>query len=262
MKRFENLVSVVIATRGPSAKLVRCVKSIKAQSYRRLEIIVVSDVAIALKGVKNISGGYERSNKRNLGISKSRGKYVLIVDDDLELESQVVEDCVQKINTCDFISIPELPVGNDFRSRCHRFEKESYVSGYTPVEGARFSPCCLVRSVGGYDINMVGAEDWDLTQRLLERGYKMGRSRFRVFHHDDDYNLLSVLRKKYYYGQVYCEYARRHPKAFVGAIFRPNLFKDIFKIIRHPILFMGSVGFRLIEGLAVLMGSLKTLLKA
>lgn len=256
------LVSLIVPTMNKETTIGKLLETMRAQTYQNIEIVIVDEyskdktVAIARSyDARVFFGGPERSIKRNIGIDKSRGKYVFIIDSDQELGKNLVEDCVKRVKNCDFLAIPELPFGPDFRAKCHRFEKLAYLEGFSPVEGARFFPKKLVQSVGGYDPEMVGAEDWDLTQRLLEKGYKMGHSKEIIHHNDGQYDFIGTIRKKYFYGQVYRKYAKRHPKAFAMSIARFSILKNLKLFFQHPILFIGSIIFRFIEGTAVLAGA-------
>ncbi len=262
MNKSKPLVSCVISTRGMAPTLDNCLRSIRNQSYKHIEIIIIAEnklkktINIAKKHRANLYfKGLERSIKRNIGISKAKGDFVFVIDDDLELDKEVVYECIETIEKFDFLAIPELPFGSDFRAKCHRFEKMAYLDGFTPVEGARFFPKKLVQSVGGYDSNLVGAEDWDLTQRLLKFDYKLGRIKSRVNHNDGKYDFIKTLKKKYYYGRVYREYSERYPVAFMQTVFRFQILQNIKFIFKHPLLFIGSIFFRFIEGLAVLLGA-------
>jgi glycosyltransferase involved in cell wall biosynthesis len=262
MKTINPLVSCVISTRGFAPTLNNCLKAIRNQSYNNIEIIIISENKLkeTINTAKNYRAhiyfeGIERSLKRNIGISKAKGDFVLIIDDDLELDKEVVHECVKAIKKFDFLAIPELPFGSDFRAKCHKFEKMTYLNGFTPVEGARFFPKILVQSVGGYDSNLVGAEDWDLTQRLLKSGFKLGRIKSHLNHNDGKYDFIKTLKKKYYYGRAYREYSKRYPVAFTQSVFRFQIFKNIRYIFSHPMLFIGSILFRFIEGSAVLLGA-------
>ena len=251
------LVSLIV-TYFNEDTIDKCLSTMRNQTYKNIELVVVTDASskkivevIRMYNSKLYFGGPERSIKRNLGVRKARGFYVFIFDADQELDTNLVEDCVREIKNYDFLAIPELPLGPDFWAKCHRFEKLAYLSGYVPVEGARFFPKRLIESVGGYDSEMVGSEDWDLTQRLLERGYKLGHSTAMLHHNDGKYNLIKTLKKKFTYGTVFRKYAKRHPKSFTAALIRPSFFRLIFK---NPILFLGSLVIRFLEGSAVLTG--------
>jgi glycosyltransferase involved in cell wall biosynthesis len=252
------LFSLIVTTFNNERTIGRCLETMEHQTYKKIEIILVDEystdktIEIAKKyEAKIYSGGPERSIKRNLGIEKAKGKYVFIFDSDQELDNNLVEDCISKIKGYDFLAVPELPFGPDFWAKCHRFEKLAYLKGYASVEAARFFSKSLILEFGGYDPEMVGSEDWDLTQRLIEKGYKMGHCRAMLHHNDGKYNLVKILKKKFTYGRVFRKYAKRHPKSFVTALVRPSFFALFFK---NPVLFFGSSIMRFMEGSAVLVG--------
>lgn len=263
MNKSKPLVSCVISTRGKAPTLDNCLRSIRDQKYKNIETIIIAEnklnetINTARKYNANIYfEGFERSIKRNIGIQRAKGDFVFIIDDDLELEKDVISDCIRTIDKFDFLAIPELPFGIDFRAKCHQFEKLAYLDGFLPVEGARFFPKKLLQLVGGYDSGLVGAEDWELTQRLLKLGYNIGRIKSRVNHNDGKYDFIKTLKKKYYYGHVYREYTKRYPVAFIQSVFRFQVFKNVRYIFTHPLLFFGSILFRFIEGSAVLFGAI------
>ena len=95
-------VSVIITTRNEERNIEKVLVSVKNQTYKDIEIIVVDNdsmdktVEIAKRFTKRVyNKGPERSAQRNLGVEKARGRYVLIVDADMELTSGVVESCVE-----------------------------------------------------------------------------------------------------------------------------------------------------------------------
>jgi glycosyltransferase involved in cell wall biosynthesis len=255
------LVSLIVTTMNNERTLDALLKTMREQTYKNTEVVVVDEystdatVEIAKKyKAKIYQGGPERSIKRNIGIKKAKGKYVFIFDSDQEMDDDLVEDCVQKIKNYDFLAILELPYGPDFWARCHKYEKKAYLGGFSPIEAARFFPKDLVLSIGGYDPEMVGSEDWDLTQRLLKKGYKMGYSKAMLHHNDGKYNLKKALKRKFYYGQVFRKYAQRHPKAFTMAVARPVFWTNYRLFLKNPILFAGAISIRIVEGSAVLAG--------
>ena len=95
MRKVEK-VSVVIATKDEEKNIGRLLESIKKQTYCSWEIIVVDNsssdgtVKLARKYTRAVYNcGPERSAQRNFGVDKSLGKYVLILDADMELSSRV-----------------------------------------------------------------------------------------------------------------------------------------------------------------------------
>jgi len=94
------LVSVNIPTLNSSATLGYCLKAIKKQTYKNIEIIIVdsyssdSTVEVALKNGAKIYYAKGLLNQRLVGIHKSRGKYILLLDSDQILERSAIEKCV------------------------------------------------------------------------------------------------------------------------------------------------------------------------
>jgi len=132
MGMSEPLVSAVIPTYNSEKTLEKCLKSIRRQTYRNLEIIVVDKfskdrtVEIAKRyGARIIYDEGERTRAKNIGLKKAKGKYVLFVDSDMELSKDVVEECVElaeKNNKVGGIIIPERFVGDGFWVKVRDFE--------------------------------------------------------------------------------------------------------------------------------------------
>src|SRR3972149_8425326 len=126
------LVSVVITTKNEEKNIENCLKSIKDQTYKNIEIIAVDNNSkdrtkeIAKQYTHKIFNcGPERSSQRNCGIKKARGKYVIYLDADMILDKEMVEEYVKKIESDKGIIalyIPEIVMGDSFWSRVRRFE--------------------------------------------------------------------------------------------------------------------------------------------
>lgn len=113
--------SVVIPTCNRSALLIRAVRSIQAQDYPAFEIIIsddasVDDTAIAVKMINDQRVLFLRSaiNRglsatRNAALRKSRGEYVIFMDDDVTLKNDFLSALDKIIRT------------HNFRVLCPRF---------------------------------------------------------------------------------------------------------------------------------------------
>lgn len=103
-ERKPVLISVIVPVYNIVELLPRCVNSIRRQTYRNLEIILVDDgstdnsgalaekMALEDKRIKVFhkeNGG--SSSARNLGISKARGDYIGFVDSDDYIEPEMYE---------------------------------------------------------------------------------------------------------------------------------------------------------------------------
>jgi len=105
--RKSPLVSVIISTYNRKEKLARLIDSLLKSDYSNLEIIIIDDNSKdgTYDYVKKLYGNDKRitiiRNNRekftsynwNLGLKLSRGKYILILGDDMVVE----RDCIKKL---------------------------------------------------------------------------------------------------------------------------------------------------------------------
>ncbi len=214
------VVSVIIPTRNSQGTLGDCLRSIQEQSYPDIETIVVdnnstdSTIEIAREYTgKVFSQGWERSAQRNCGVRESEGKYVLIIDSDMILSQDVIASCLKKISEDKelmAIIIPEQSFGEGFWAQCKILERSFYV-GVDWMEAARFFYKADFERVGGYNENMVGPEDWDLSQRIAKIG-KLDRVDKLIFHNEGKLLLSKTIKKKYYYADKFLEYLKTNEK--------------------------------------------------
>ena len=79
-------ISIIIPIhRG--ADLRACLAAVETSTYRDYEVIIVDE-------------GLERSCQRNIGIERAKGEYLLILDSDQLIASDLLADCVEKIKYC------------------------------------------------------------------------------------------------------------------------------------------------------------------
>lgn len=253
------LVSVIIPTYNSERTIKQCLESIKNQTYQNIETIVVDEFSqdktreIAKKYAKVYSRRGERSMARNFGVEKAKGKYVLVIDSDMELTSTVIKECVEATEKNDVTVIPEISVGEGFWVDCRKLERSCY-RGDDAIEAARFFPRKLILNLGGYDPNVVGAEDWDLHQKIRKKGYKIGRIKSHIIHHEEKVNLMRSIKKKMYYGTAFNEFRARHPKVWRKAVIRTAFLRNWKILVKDPIHTLGMVIMKVGEGIGLLIG--------
>src|SRR5579864_2007469 len=100
------LVTAIITTKNEESRIENCLKSISNQTYKPVEIIVVDNNStdrtkeIAKKHTGKIyDKGPERSAQRNYGSKMAKGKFLLFLDADMQLQPGIIKECV---NICDF----------------------------------------------------------------------------------------------------------------------------------------------------------------
>ncbi len=267
---MDKFVSIIIPVKNEESNIIRCLKSIDAQGTRDIEIIVVDNFSsdqtyeIARKlGAKVLTGGPERSSQRNLGAKKALGDYFLFLDADMELEKKVIFQCLELANKgLPVVIVSEKVDSEGFWGCCRALEKSCYL-GDELIEAARFFKKEVFFKLGGFDENLVASEDWDLTQRAKQSGFKIGRTKDFVVHHEKEINPLEAAKKKYYYGKNLGHYFKKHPKLALAQYqpLRPAFLRHRGKLLRQPIPTIGLLILKLSEylggGLGFIRGQLR-----
>lgn len=258
------LVSVVVPTFNSERFLEECLRSIRRQTYTNIKVIVVDNYStdktreIAEKyGAKVVLCRGIRSRARNVGAGLSKGEFILSIDSDMELTSNVVNECVVKMeNDFDAVIIPEVSVGEGFWAECRALEKLCYI-GDDLIEAARFFRLEVFERVGGYDGELVFGEDWDLNQRIREAGYRIGRINAFIEHHEGRLSLSKTVKKKYQYGKTLKKYARKHPKEAKRQLklIRPAFIRNRRKLTKDPVHAFGMLFIKTCEFISGLLGS-------
>lgn len=203
--KTDPLVSVIITTKNEEKNIKNCIRSIRNQIFRNIELIIVDNfskdktVEIANKyAVKIYFKGPERSSQRNYGAKVAHGEYLLYLDADMILSPTVIEDCLNKckIDKVDALYVPERIFGEGFWIKVRDFERSFYTG--TVVDAVRFIRKDLFESVKGFDESLVGPEDWDLDRRIRKIG-KTGIINSPLFHNEGRFNMKMYLEKKDYY---------------------------------------------------------------
>jgi len=151
-----ELVSIIIPT--ISNKKPVCLKSIKKQTYRNIEVIIQKD--LKRKGA---------SWARNRGFKKAKGKFVFFCDDDIELKENIIEIMVNKLR-------------NSSHSFCYcNYKKTGLMTGkqtarewnYSKLKESNYiSTMSLIKTKDfpGFDETLERFQDWDLWLTMAENG--------------------------------------------------------------------------------------------
>jgi glycosyltransferase involved in cell wall biosynthesis len=184
---MSSKVSVVIPCFNQGEFLEEAVESVKKQSYKNWECIIINDGSIdntsniAKKLVEKDSRikFFEQENQglaatRNNAIEKSKGRYVLPLDADDKIGLEYLEKAVNILD-----SNLEMKL---VYAKAEKFGAESGIWELPPfsLDSLLFSNMIFCSALfrksdfdnlGGYNLNMkYGWEDWDLWLRLLSGG--------------------------------------------------------------------------------------------
>lgn len=252
----------------------RLLKSITAQSYSNQEIIVIDNnstdntVILAKKYTKKVfTKGPERSAQRNYGAKMANGDFLFFLDADMKLSAHVVKDCVaaiQKDKKIGALTIAEESVVTNFWEKTKGFERSFYnESGDRSTDAARFFSRKCFENLIGYDESITGPEDWDITNRVEQKGYSIHWIKTPIYHYENVPSPFSLAKKKYYYGLRAHRYMKKHNVSAVSAqtiyFLRPVFYKQWRKLVSHPLLTVSMFFMLFIElaagGLGYLRGA-------
>lgn len=252
----DPLVSVVIPTFNSERFLEKCFRSIRDQTYKNIEIIVVDNYSKdkTREIVKNHEGKIilveaNRSEARNIGAENASGDLIFFVDSDMELDSRVVRECVKTINGgSDAVIIPEISVGKGFWASCKALEKACYI-GDDSIEAARLFKKNVLEVVHGYDPGLEAGEDWDLNQRVKKKGFEVGRCNALIKHNEGELRLRETIKRKYHYGKTIEKYRSKHsPESKVQlVIIRPAFMRNWRKFAGEPARLIGMLIMKFCE---------------
>lgn len=177
-------VSIVIPTYNYATYLAEAIESALAQSYKRIEIIVVDDgstdeTAAVLARYSERVRTHRQSNAglsaaRNVGASLASGEYIVFLDADDRLKPRFVELCVEALRT--------RPVAGFAYTQLEWFGSVESTTRTLPYNirrlatGNEIAACALIRTTlvrrHPYDQgNRTGWEDWDFWLALAENGW-------------------------------------------------------------------------------------------
>jgi glycosyltransferase involved in cell wall biosynthesis len=240
------VVSVVVPTRNSSRHLAECLRSIRAQTYPAVELIVVDNHSV--DGTLEIARRYadvvftagpERSAQVNAGVHAATGTYVFRVDGDFRLEPDVVAECIEHMRRGEGATVvhntADQTVGRLARVRKFEVDMYKYSLDHT---AARFLSRDLFLAVGGLREDVTAGEDYDFQNRLRRAGVSIGFASAEAVHLDEPTQIMPVLRKYFRYGRDFPNYRRynrtesRQQLSFV----RRDYLRNWRRFLAHPAL--------------------------
>lgn len=234
MRVADPKVTIIIPSKNSLHFLPACLESIKRQTYKNIEILIIeSGVIEKTKSIakqyrvkvlyfkpKVAKGIFDAPHKRNFGVKKASGSYVYYVDADMELQPNVIKEAVA-LCTKGYVAVivPEDSFGQGMWARAKNLERRCYWGDDT-VEAPRFFQKKVWQEVGGLDETIGGGgDDWDLYQKLKDKGLKTGRTKSLVLHNEGNLRLGNLIKKRFMYGRETVKYIAKRPKAGIISYF-------------------------------------------
>lgn len=277
---IKPIISIIIPTRNEDQNIESCVNSIVDSKISKstYEILVIDNyskdqtkqrikqlIKKSKKGlIRFYVKGKERSAQRNFGAKKSKGKYLLFLDADMTISTNLLKECLKNITNRDQakrktkkmvgLYVPEIIEGNSFWTKVRRFERGFYNA--TVIDAVRFINKDFFHKVNGFDEKLNAFEDWDLNLRLKKLG-DFHIVDTPLFHNEQQFNLQKFIIKKNRYVLDYQKYRKKWinnkdvDKQFSFAyryffVFVEN--KKWLKLIRHPFLYLFILCLKFLQG--------------
>ncbi len=260
------LVSVIIACKNTADHFEQCLKSVRAQTYKNIEIIVVDNFSTdgTFETAKRYADevyqiGPERSTQFNFGFRHSTGEYTYRIGPDYVLEPDLVEKCVNKISEgFEALALHNRSVGDSIWAKVRYIERESYRNDNSIV-AVRFMKRSVFESVGMFDENLVAGEDFDLHNRIVKAGYKWAHVDAVENHIGEPKDILDVWNKFYYYGRTIRRYQQKNKKAAKRQLvfFRPAFRKIQAELRKSPKLVVAFYVYMFVKYLAGFCGMIR-----
>lgn len=240
------LVSVIIPTRNSAQFLEKCLLSIKKQTYKNIEIIVVDnnstdDTKVIAKKYtdKVFNKGPERSAQVNYGVTKAKGEFIYKVDSDFFVDKKVVDQCIKKSRQgYDAVVVHNSPdVSVSWIAKIRKFEVDMYKYDLTH-SSARFIKKSVYKQIGGFDESITAGEDYDFQNRLNKANINTGFIQSEAIHLGEPTSLFQHLKKYFLYGRDFANYINKNTNESKTQLtcFRTVYFKNIGKFLINPIL--------------------------
>jgi len=266
----EPLVSIVIPSRNSEQTIERCLESVERQTYGNVEIVLIDNYSndktreIGKRfGARIYLKGPERSAQVNFGAEVARGKYIYRIDSDFLLQENVIQEAVdvsEKFD-CDAIVIHNTsdPTAS-FWAKIRKIERDCYK--YDQINAAaRFWKKEIFISAGGFDETLFAAEDYNLHNRIVKNGSKVGRIHSEEVHIGEPSTLTEIVRKQYYYGKNMLRFIQSDSAIALKQIspVRLGYIRNWRHFLNDPALIPGFVLYQSVRYAASALGSFSSL---
>ncbi|MDA8142641.1 MAG: glycosyltransferase [Thermoplasmatales archaeon] len=185
-------ISIVITVRNEASNLTDLFRSFEGQE-QPFEIILVDAESMDntaeivrsfrnLLDINHIIQKCSRGEGRNIGVEKSRYDYVVFVDGDVVISEGFIHNYRKKFESgIELIAGEVIPTGK----KAFKLERvKLFFNGFeitSPSANLGYSRA-MFHEIGGFDEQMITAEDIDLNLRALIHGLKAGVCRDCIVH--------------------------------------------------------------------------------
>lgn len=239
-------ISLIVSTLGRTDELAAFLVSLKAQTYRNWELIVVDqnedDRVTAVLAASDVAAHHLKSPRgasigRNVGLAAATGDVIAIPDDDCTYEPETLENLVRILT-----DRPEIGavIGQWAEKGCNREEINRFTVFRRAGTCFYFVRRVWADRIGRFDeafgpgpqARYQGGEDTDYLIRGLDLGMRICREPEVRIHHPDMPVTALAAAKVRAYGAARMALLRKHDYPFWFRL--ANLVFPLVQILRHP----------------------------
>lgn len=262
------LVSINIATFNSEKTLVKCLDSVKRQTYQDIEIIIMDSYSkdntlqIAKSYGAKIFFAASLALARKVGADASSGKYVFLLDSDQILEPNVIEEAVKACEEEGYDGVTffekSLITKNTFVERVIAYDKDIFHSLHDddPIKGTaipRFFRASYYKRIDFAKNPPITFEHTIIHDEIVKMGAKIKFINAYIWHHETT-TARAVARKFFRYGYYYIPAYRFNKElAIHHSMPRRTYFHP--KALRKPVLFLGLFYLYFVKAIAAFTGA-------
>ena len=262
-----HLVSINTATYNSAKTLVKCLDSVRKQTYKNIEIIIMDSYSkdmtlqIAKEYGAKIVFAPTLATARKAGSEASCGDYIFILDSDQILEPDVIDRCVRACEEegYDGVTLFErsLITKNTFVERVIAYDKEIFHSLHDddPIKGTaipRFFRASYFKKVEFEKNPPITFEHTIIHHKIVEMGAKIKFVNAYIWHHETT-TIREVARKFYRYGYFYIPALKFNKEiAIYHSMPRRTYFH--YRAFNDPVFFIGLFFVYLVKAVSAFTG--------
>lgn len=262
-------ISVIIATKNADKLLKEVLGGFMKQTKSPKEIIVVGPKRVIknirksfkLNGVNLITSNGDKNSARNRGFELSRGSHVLYVDDDMVPSPNLIEKCLDNLDSNNALIVPEYGhSGDDLLSRIFNLEKRVAMTDKDALTPRLFRRDLFKRQEKPFNPEFGVLDEWGFYANLKSKKPRVGKAdgQFTV---KDRLGWVQRVRKNFNKGRWVGSLKAKDPEEGNR---RSSLVKRGLKVylgnlkflFEDPITFVGLVVIKLADYLSFSVGNL------
>ena len=249
----QPLVSVIVPTHNDGVTLERCVRSVQAQDWENIELLVIDDgstdgTAQLLESLRSscpvlrtfaLPSKSGAAAARNVGFREARGEIIALIDGDMWAPPNWVSTLIAPLlsQEAEVTGGPDLvPPDSPLVSRCIGYSMDSLLTNaglrkgdtrlvkYLPGTGNMAITRASLQQAGSFDVSFHDTgEDKEWLHRVRESGARCLYLPEALNWHERKPDLMLHARKQLLSGRRRLDIVRKDPAAFELPHFMPSI---------------------------------------